>query len=153
MARLLVDADGLACEVDVLKEPVGPPTQLRVGPVLAFDDAVGLKIRALHERAAHRDFIDIHAANDHLSWREMERLGARHTPGFSLDELAHRLGGISELSPRRFAFYGLDEDQIAKLRTWAIAWESDIRARLVAGEEGPTPTPDDEWSEYLDATG
>jgi hypothetical protein len=25
---------------------------MEIGPVLAFDDAVGLKVRALHERAA-----------------------------------------------------------------------------------------------------
>jgi hypothetical protein len=34
---------------------------MAIGPVLALDDAVGLKMRALHDRAAQRDFIDVHA--------------------------------------------------------------------------------------------
>jgi predicted nucleotidyltransferase component of viral defense system len=62
MARFEV-SDGLqSCEVDLLKEAIGPPVQLEIGPVLALDDAVGLKMRALHDRAAHRDFIDVRAA-------------------------------------------------------------------------------------------
>jgi hypothetical protein len=40
MARLLVSSITEACEVDVMKEAIGPPARLRVGPVLAFDDAV-----------------------------------------------------------------------------------------------------------------
>jgi hypothetical protein len=48
-------------EVDLLKEAIGQPALMEIGPVLAFDDAVRLKVRALHERAAHRDFIDIRA--------------------------------------------------------------------------------------------
>jgi hypothetical protein len=92
MARLVVRNNAIVCEVDVLKEAIGPPCHLRVGPVLSLDDAVGLEVRALHERAAHRDFIDVKAANARLNWVEMERWGARHTAGFSLAELADRLG-------------------------------------------------------------
>jgi hypothetical protein len=39
-----------SCEVDLLKEAIGPPTRLTVGPVLAIDDAVGRKMRALYSR-------------------------------------------------------------------------------------------------------
>lgn len=150
MARLLVHDDSNACEVDLLKEAIGPPAQLRVGPVLALDDAIGLKVRALHERAAHRDFIDIKAANARLTWPEMERAGARHTAEFSLAELADRLGSIDERDDRGFASYGLDETDIAELRRWAAAWADDINRRLLAGEVGPVGAERDEWDEYLD---
>jgi predicted nucleotidyltransferase component of viral defense system len=103
MARMVVRRDSLTCEVDLLKEAIGPPAQLVIGPVLSLDDAIGLKVRALHDRAAHRDFIDVKAANARLSWAEMERLGARHTSGFSLDELAERLGSVEERDDRGFA--------------------------------------------------
>ncbi|WBB56550.1 nucleotidyl transferase AbiEii/AbiGii toxin family protein [Verrucosispora sp. WMMD573] len=150
MARLMVTSPEEACEVDLLKEAIGPPAALSLGPVLAFDDAVGLKMRALHERAAHRDYIDIHAANDRLGRRDLEHLGARHTVGFSLEELADRLGAIGELDDETFAAYGLTDPRIVELRGWALAWEADIRSRLANGESGPVPVAGDEWDAYLD---
>ncbi len=151
MARMVVSAATVACEVDLLKEAIGPPALLEIGPVLALDDAIGLKVRALHERAAHRDYIDIHAANALLSWAELETQGAKHTVGFSLAELADRLGAINERDERGFVSYGLDEADINRLRQWAAEWESDIRLRLAAGETGPAGAPDSEWDAYLDA--
>lgn len=152
MARLIVHDDSRSCEVDLLKEAIGPPAHLLVGPVLALDDAIGLKVRALHERAAHRDFIDIKAANARLSWPELEHAGARHTAGFSLAELADRLGSIDERDDRGFAAYGLSDADIHQLRQWATAWMSDIRERLAAGESGPEGVVDDQWDAYLDDT-
>lgn len=72
------------------------------------------------------------------------------TPGFSLDDLADRLGGIAELDDFTFAAYGLDDGAIAALRRWAIKWETDIRERIAAGEEGPSGAPDSVWDAYLD---
>lgn len=151
MARIMVSTGTDTCEVDLLKEAIGPPTLLSVGPVLAFDDAVGLKMRAMHERSAHRDFIDIHAAHSQLSWAELENRGARHTVGFSLEELADRLGAADDLDDHTFSTYGLEEEQIAQLRRWAAEWESDLRERIAAGEPGPTGAPDSEWDAYIDA--
>ena len=150
MARMVVSNGTASCEVDLLKEALGPPAQLNIGPVLAFEDAVGLKMRALHDRAAHRDFIDIRAANTQLSWTDLEVLGARHTAGFSLTELADRLGGIHERDARTFLAYGLSEADVEALGTWAVAWETDIRRRLANGETGPEGPAEDEWDSYLD---
>ncbi|MEU4715469.1 nucleotidyl transferase AbiEii/AbiGii toxin family protein [Micromonospora purpureochromogenes] len=150
MARLVISTGTAACEVDLLKEALAPPARLSIGPVLAFDDAVGLKMRALHDRAAHRDFIDIQAANARLSWKNLEAFGARHTAGFSLEELADRLGAIDERDPRAFLSYGLSQADIDELRSWAGRWEADIRRRLANGETGPQGPPDDEWDSYLD---
>ncbi|SCF36220.1 Nucleotidyl transferase AbiEii toxin, Type IV TA system [Micromonospora viridifaciens] len=150
MARLVVSDGATSCEVDLLKEALGPPARLSIGPVLAFEDAIGLKMRALHDRAAHRDFIDIRAANARLACVELERLGARHTAGFSLEELADRLGAVAERDERGFRSYGLSDSDIDELRSWAFAWETDIRGRLASGETGPAGVPDDEWDAYLD---
>jgi hypothetical protein len=150
MARMVVFNATETCDVDPLKEAIGPPAVLNIGPVLAFDDAVGLKIRALHERAAHRDFIDAQAASAQLSTRELEILGARHTPGFSLEDLADRLGVVHELDDPNFAAYGLDEPAIRRLRAWAAGWESDIRGRLAAGEDAPMSPVEPDWDAYLE---
>jgi hypothetical protein len=49
--------------VDVLKEPLNhSPVLMSFGPVLAIEDAVALKVGALHDRALPRDMIDVHAA-------------------------------------------------------------------------------------------
>jgi hypothetical protein len=53
-------------------------------------------MRALHERATHRDFIDVRAASTRFSRPELEALCARHTAGFSLAESADRLGAVDE---------------------------------------------------------
>lgn len=39
MARLEVGDGQQSCEVDLLKEAIGPPVQLEIGPVLTLDDA------------------------------------------------------------------------------------------------------------------
>ncbi|WP_461070680.1 hypothetical protein [Streptomyces pseudoechinosporeus] len=57
MARLLAtdSATGAACELDILKEIFHrPPTLTDAGPTLSRDDAVGLKVRALHDRGFPR---------------------------------------------------------------------------------------------------
>ena len=112
--------------------------------------AVGLKVRALHDRAAHRDYIDVHAAFSRYGWRDLEALGARHTAGFSLADLGDRLGAIDELDEETFAAYGLSEAGISTLAEWAAGWEADIRARLAAGESGPTGPSESDWDGYLD---
>ncbi|GAB1693698.1 hypothetical protein [Krasilnikovia sp. M28-CT-15] len=118
--------------------------------MLAFEDAVGLKVRALHDRAAHRDFIDVQAAHSRISWHDLETLGAHHAAGFSIEELADRLGAVGDLDDGTFHSYGLTASDVDRLRRWAVDWESDIRGRLAAGETGPAGPPDDEWSRYLD---
>ncbi|MEU0688362.1 nucleotidyl transferase AbiEii/AbiGii toxin family protein [Streptomyces uncialis] len=71
-------ATGEECEVDVLKEAFwAPPTITEYGPVLALDDVIGTKVRALADRGAVRDLIDVHAAMRHRSTAEMENLGRR----------------------------------------------------------------------------
>jgi hypothetical protein len=122
--------------------------------VLAKDDAVGLKVRALHDRAAHRDFIDVRAAAivAEYSLEELERLGRCHTPWFSLQDLADRLDSAEMRDDRTFLFYGLSEFDVAELRRWAQSWADDIRHRLAAGD-GPNEEPvnaDQDWDVYLD---
>ncbi|WP_406503106.1 nucleotidyl transferase AbiEii/AbiGii toxin family protein [Streptomyces sp. NBC_00212] len=125
------------CEVDILKEAFwAPPTTTEHGPVLALDDVIGTKVRALADRGAVRDLIDIHAASQHRSTADLESLGRRHARfEFSLHDLRDRLAGADWLVDEEFAAYGLDPDQIQALRTWAVAWVTDLDARLHAEED------------------
>lgn len=135
-ARFVVtDPAGAACEVDVLKENLwSAPEPTEYGPVLAFDDVVGTKVRALADRGAVRDLIDVHAASLHRSLPDLERLGARHgRDQFRLDDLRDRLVGADWYDDEEFAAYGLDAEVIGRLRAWAQRWSDDIDGRL-AGE-------------------
>jgi Nucleotidyl transferase AbiEii toxin, Type IV TA system len=65
-ARFMVTDQGTGedCEVDILKEGFNrPPETTPYGPVLALDDVIGTKVRALADRGYPRDLVDIHAAS------------------------------------------------------------------------------------------
>ncbi len=152
-ARLQVTRGAEVCEVDLLKEAVGPPALFELGPVLTLDDAVGLKVRPLADRALHRDFIDVHAAavKAGYTWPDLESLGARHSPNWSLADLADRLYAIELRDDVTFAAYGLTNDEIDELRRWACAWADDIRSRLAAAEGiVAEPAAAADWDTYLD---
>jgi hypothetical protein len=108
-----------------------PPEASPYGPVLALDDVIGTKVRALAERGYPRDLIDIHAASKIRSQGELERLGRRCAwDEFSLEGLAIRLSSAQWRDDEEFSAYGLSGDEIADLRSWASAWAEDINRRL-----------------------
>ncbi|MDQ1005828.1 hypothetical protein QFZ82_000313 [Streptomyces sp. V4I23] len=136
-ARLMVtSADtGEQCEVDVLKENLwSRPALTPYGPVLGLDDVIGTKVRALADRAAPRDFVDVRAAAGDHTIADLEMLGKRHGRGqFRLDDLRDRLGTSQWIDDAEFEAYGLSADQIAELRQWAQEWVSDLEQRLNTG--------------------
>ncbi|KJY43641.1 hypothetical protein VR41_02330 [Streptomyces sp. NRRL B-1568] len=145
-ARLMVTdpVAGEECEVDVLKETMWrPPVQTEDGPVIAMEDLVGTKMRALAGRGLARDLIDIRAAGAHWSRIELEQHGRRHArDDFDLTDLQARLCGAEWIDDREFAAYGLDEAAVADLRRWAQQWADDIGERLA--EEAPYEEPPSE---------
>jgi hypothetical protein len=119
------------CEVDILKEIFHkPPAQTDAGPTLSRDDAVGLKVRALHDRGFPRDVIDIFSARDLYTAGEFERLGAQHDEEFDLEELHSRLEAVDFTSDREYSAYGMSPEQITELRTWVQQWLDDLGLRL-----------------------
>ncbi|MGW0901822.1 nucleotidyl transferase AbiEii/AbiGii toxin family protein, partial [Streptomyces goshikiensis] len=126
-ARLMVTdpVDGAECEVDILKENLwSAPAHTEYGPVLALDDVIGTKVRALSDRGAVRDLIDVHAASRLRTTAELESLGRRHgRDEFRLDDLHDRLAGADWYDDEEFDAYGLDHAAItdlASLRTRAV---------------------------------
>ncbi|MEV6206388.1 nucleotidyl transferase AbiEii/AbiGii toxin family protein [Kitasatospora sp. NPDC051914] len=138
-ARLVVTdpSTGEACEVDVLKEVLWrPAVQLEPGPVLAIEDVVGTKVRALADRGYARDLIDVRAAAHRFERDQLEAFGRRHARDhFDLTELHFRLSGADWIDDEEFLAYGLDENDIAELREWAKAWADDLDRRLSAPDD------------------
>jgi hypothetical protein len=124
---------GEQCELDILRESFSrPPETTPYGLVLALDDVIGTKVRALAGRGLPRDLIDIHAASRLRTASELESLGRRHAweDEFSLEDLKFRLDGADWYDDQAFAEYGLTAQEISELRRWAQSWSDDISRRL-----------------------
>ncbi|MBH1934640.1 hypothetical protein I5Q34_10155 [Streptomyces sp. AV19] len=140
-ARLAATApdDGEEFPLDLLKETMWrPPVVTELGPALAAEDAVGLKVRALAERGLARDLIDVYGAADRWPAAEIEEFGRRHARGpDGLDpaDLRARLDGAEWIDDRAFAAHGLDAEDVAGLRRWAQLWADELGERIM--EEAP----------------
>ncbi|MFE6761717.1 nucleotidyl transferase AbiEii/AbiGii toxin family protein [Streptomyces sp. NPDC057689] len=127
------------CEVDILKEIFSRPvSQSRYGPVLSEEDVIGTKVRALGDRGAPRDLIDVFAASRRWSNADLEEFGRRHARGrFEREDLQANLTGAEWTDDEAFAAYGLDDATIAALRAWALEWADDLAARLLEEADAP----------------
>ncbi|RFU86893.1 hypothetical protein DY218_09625 [Streptomyces triticagri] len=123
---------GTGCEVDVLKETFTRPiAHSKYGPVLAEEDLLGTKVRALADRGAARDLLDCFAASRRWTNTDLEELGRRHAREvFDLEDLQLRLAGADWIDDAEFAGYGLDEAAVSALRSWAQQWSDDLARRL-----------------------
>lgn len=129
---------GQECEVDILKENFwGPIAHSPYGPVLAEEDVVGTKVRALADRGAPRDLIDVFAASQRWNTAELEEFGRRHARGrFDREDLQANLSGAEWTDDEAFAAYGLDDSDVAALRAWAVEWADDLASRLLEESHG-----------------
>ena len=136
--RLLVtDPDtGAERTVDVVKETFWrPPVTTDLGPTLALDDLIGTKVRALADRGAARDVVDVHVAAAHWSFPDLEERGRRHAwDELDLADLQSRLEATELLDDREFFARGLAEESVPGLRRWVRAWADDIAERLLEEE-------------------
>ncbi|GAA2365147.1 hypothetical protein GCM10010246_67200 [Streptomyces cuspidosporus] len=92
---------------------------------------MGTKVRALADRGAVRDLIDVHAASRHHTTADLETLGRRHARDeFCLEDLRTRLAGAEWYEDEEFHAYGLTDEETATLRAWARNWCDDLDQRL-----------------------
>lgn len=137
-ARLVVGdpGSGDSCDVDLMKATLKvTPTVIDSYPVVGFDDAVGLKMRAVHDRCIARDLIDAASLTDLYGFERLEWLCRSHEPDFSLERLASRLERAELISHEDFEQYGLGLDEILRVKRFAAEWAQDINLRLL--EEMP----------------
>ncbi|WP_246519244.1 hypothetical protein [Thermocatellispora tengchongensis] len=150
LGRLIVTepVTGERCELHLLREALQqPPVRCGDVPVVAANDAVGLQLRALHERSLARDLIDVAAVRDHYTFRELEHLARLHNEEFSLAELVMRLEFAELIGDEEFFGYGVDEEQVADIRRFAREWVEDIKLRRTddgdtEGYDFDVPDPD-----------
>ncbi|MFD0890268.1 hypothetical protein ACFQ08_37480, partial [Streptosporangium algeriense] len=122
-----------------------PPVTAGDVSVVSPDDAVGLKVRALHERGLARDIAAVADIAHLYGFRELERLAGRHTEDFSLAELVMRLEFAESIADEDFEAHGAGEERIGEIRRFATAWVEDIglrRAEEGDAEYDDVPEPD-----------
>ncbi|MFC7589101.1 hypothetical protein ACFQYP_39510 [Nonomuraea antimicrobica] len=110
--------------------------------MVGLDDAVGLRMRALHEGGLAGDLIDVAAVAHLYSYRALERLGAAHHDGFSVHELLVRLEFADLMGPESFEAHGLDEERIKELRRFTRDWVADIKLRRADDGDADHDSPD-----------
>ncbi|MBA9007653.1 MULTISPECIES: nucleotidyl transferase AbiEii/AbiGii toxin family protein [Thermomonospora] len=124
-------ATGEECEVNLLKVPLRMrPTRIGACPVVAYEDAIGLKVGALAGRLVARDLIDVAAVAGDYGYERLEWLGRCNAPDFSLERLADRLTCHELMPEAEFERYGLDHDGIRRVKRFAAEWAHDINMRL-----------------------
>jgi len=137
LGRLVVTdpVTGQWCAVDLMKMPLQrPPTVLDALPVASLDDMVGMKVAALHGRSVPRDLIDVFSVADLYGHRELERLGALFDEEFQLEQLLFQLDAGMAFDDDAFAEYGLNQDEMLRLRRFLLAWYDDLAMRLAEEE-------------------
>jgi len=106
---------------------------------------IGTKVRALGDRGAPRDLIDVFAASRRWSTADLEEFGRHHAHGrFESEDLQANLTGAEWTDDEAFAAYGLDEAAITALRTWALE-RADDPTRLAGARELVPARGDVRW--------
>ncbi|MEU9272255.1 nucleotidyl transferase AbiEii/AbiGii toxin family protein [Streptomyces sp. NPDC048251] len=125
------------CEVDVLKEVFTRPiASSAYGPVLAEEDVIGTKVRALAERGVARDALDVFAASRRWPTTDLEEFGRRHARDrFDLESLQTRLTAVVWLDDAELEAYGATPELIDELMAWAQEWADDLGRRLLRDQE------------------
>lgn len=103
-----------------------PVVIVGLGPVIAVHDAAASKARALNDRRAARDYLDIHALLSGSHWsplRLFRALRDQLRPTITIDEFAADLAAAADQDPEDYAAYGVTPDEILQLgqdfTTWA----------------------------------
>jgi hypothetical protein len=99
--------------------------RLEVGPVLHLDDAAGSKTTALLGPALPRDFVDIAAALDRYSRRELLELAFTRDRGLRPADAALAAQWLDRLDDDLFAPYQLTGEDVADIRARFASWPRD----------------------------
>ncbi len=101
------------------------PVDVEIGPVLHVDDAVGSKVTAMVGRGLPRDFIDIAAALGRYSREELMSLAFARDPGLRVVDFVDAVVALDGIPAKAFVPYGLDEEDVARLRARFADWPRD----------------------------
>lgn len=110
-----------------------PPVVITgLGPVIDLPDAAASKARALNDRRAARDYLDIHALLSRTPWtatRLFTVLRDNLRPTITVDEFAADLAAAGEQDSEDYYAYGLTDADITRLTEDFIRWAAELRTQ------------------------
>jgi hypothetical protein len=101
-----------------------------LGPVIDLPDAAASKARALNDRRAARDYLDLHALLTQPGWtpaRLFTALRDNLRPVLTADEFAADLAAASQQDPEDYHAYGLTDTDITRLAADFSRWANELR--------------------------
>lgn len=107
-----------------------------LGPVIDLPDAAASKARALNDRRAARDYLDIHALLSQTAWTPIRLFTALRDnlrPTITAEEFAADLAAAGEQDPEDYLAYGLTEADILHVTTDFTSWAAELRSQDING--------------------
>jgi hypothetical protein len=108
------------------------PVQTKIGLTLDPLELAGRKLLALYDRAAARDFVDIHALSLHFERDQMVSMALRIDAGFDLSVLAEMFRTIERFDSRDLETSDFSANQILQ---FFREWEKSIPRSNSFGEQ------------------
>jgi predicted nucleotidyltransferase component of viral defense system len=124
--RILVQtgSEELLVDLAVDSPALGPPTSTAFGPTYAPEELAARKLLALFDRAAARDFVDIHTLSSQFDLDRLVEVATRIDPGFDQVVLAEMLESVQRYSDDDLADLGAEA---SALRDFTMQWCNRLR--------------------------
>ena len=127
--ELMVEGETVRVDIAVDSPPRRETVTASIGPTLDPLELADRKLLAMFDRAAPRDFADVHRLSQRFDRTAILDMAREIDPGLDLAYLAYALDRAATISDRDFPV-GADETE--RLRAWAADWARNIRAKLGA---------------------
>lgn len=119
--RLVIRAvdEELLVDLAVDTPPMNTPTITAFGPTYPLEELAARKLLALFDRAAARDFVDMHTLSSRFDLDRITEVAAQLDDGFDRNVLVEMLGSLRRFSDQDLADLGADPPT---LRSFMHAW-------------------------------
>ncbi|MGL5866783.1 MAG: hypothetical protein ACRCYX_13110 [Dermatophilaceae bacterium] len=125
-ARVAIDGEGtVLVDLAVDSVPRQPSQDSVAGPTFDPLELAGRKLLALYDRAAAREFVDVHALAERFGTRHLLEMAADVDPGLDLGVLADMVDTIARYDDDALAL-GPNADPTA-VRGFFIRWSDELR--------------------------
>lgn len=118
--------DDLLVDLAVESPPVSAPTITPFGPAYPPEELAARKVLALFDRAAARDFVDVHVLAARFSLEHLVDMAAQLDHGFDQGVLVEMLGTVDRFTDEDLAELGADP---TALRAFVDRWRSELADR------------------------
>lgn len=118
--------DELLVDLAVDSPPTGAPTITAFGPTYPPEELAARKLLALFDRAAARDFVDLHALSTRFDLDRLIQVAVQIDTGFDPAVLVEMLASVSRFTDAELADLGAEPPA---LRAFIDRWSADLRDR------------------------